>query len=105
MRSSAHRGREVMRPGETDRGPHVRYVCAAQDQRRVSVDRSVPYPSLSVVRPIAGTGELTVQRLAEFVNGALLNPNLSGRANVVMLRVSTHGAASVRNFSSTSAPG
>jgi hypothetical protein len=67
-----------MRPGETDRGPHVRYVGAAQDQRRVSVDRSVPHLSLSVVRPIAGTDELTVQRIAEFVDGALLNPNLSG---------------------------
>jgi hypothetical protein len=78
VRSSAHRDAKVMRPGETDRGPHVRYVGAAQDQRRVSVDRSVPHLSLSVVRPIAGTDELTVQRLAEFVDGALLNPNLSG---------------------------
>jgi hypothetical protein len=67
-----------MRPGETDRRPDIRYVGAAHDQRRVSVNRSVPYPSLLVVRPIAGSDELTVQRLGEFVDGALVKRNLFG---------------------------
>jgi hypothetical protein len=74
--SSSHRDEEVMRSGETDRGPDVRYVGAAHDQRRVSVDRSVPHASVLVVPPIAGTDELTVQRFHKFVDDALVKRNL-----------------------------
>ena len=74
--SSSHRDEEAMRPGETHRGPDVRHPGATHNQRRVSVDRSVPYTSVLVVPPIAGTDELTAQRRHEFVDGALVKRNL-----------------------------
>jgi CRP-like cAMP-binding protein len=61
-----------MRPRENYRGPDVRYAGATCNQRRVSVDRSVPYTSVLLITPVARTNELTAQRRHEFVAGALI---------------------------------
>ena len=78
MPPSSYRDEEVMRPRETYRGPDVRYAGATRDQRRVSVDRSVPYTSVLLIAPVTWTDELTAQRRHEFVDGALVNRNLYG---------------------------
>jgi hypothetical protein len=72
---SSYRDEEVMRPRETDRGPDVRHVGAAHNQRRVSVD---PHPSVLLIAPVTWTDELTVQRLDKFLDGTLVNANLFG---------------------------
>jgi hypothetical protein len=65
-----------MRPGETYGGPDVRHPGATHNQRRVSVDRSVPYTSALLVARVTRTDELTAQRRHEFVDGALVYANL-----------------------------
>jgi hypothetical protein len=97
---AAHRDEKVMRPRETYRGPYVGHVGAAHNQRGVSVDRSVPHPSVLLVAAVAGTDELAPQRRPEFLDARWSIGTCSGLAKVDMLRVSTSAAP----LSGTSVP-
>jgi len=59
VRSASYRDEEVMRPRETYRGPDVCYAGATRNQRRVSVDRSVPYTSVLLVARVCNAGVRT----------------------------------------------
>ena len=76
---ASYRDEEAVHPRETHRGSDVGHPGAAHDQRRVSVDRSVPHLSVLLVAVVISTDELTVQRRSEVVDGALVQANVLGR--------------------------
>src|SRR3989442_11530810 len=61
MPTAPHRDRQAARPPELHSGDHVRDARAANDERRVLVERAIPDLAMTVVVRIPGTNDLPTE--------------------------------------------